>query len=110
MDQSLKIVPVQVCRTSEGWWPVELPSASDPQMRYVVMVCPWGNAKENICECAGYTYRGECRHQVEAMDALCGWSELHEPKRHVQTDEQRTNKVCPRCGGPTKWTMEVVSE
>lgn len=103
----MELRPYQACRTSEGWWPVEVASSRDDGSRYVVMVCPWGNAVENICECAGYTYRGSCRHQVEAMDALCGWTELHEPQRFVQTDEQRQNKICPRCGGPAVWRMEV---
>lgn len=105
----MELRPYQACRTSDGWWPIEVPS-SKGDSRYVVLVCPWGNAVENICECAGYTYRGHCRHQTDAMDALCGWTELQEPKKFTQTEEQRKHKVCPRCGGHTQWKMEVEDE
>jgi len=44
------------------------------------------------------------------MDALCGWTELQEPKKFTQTEEQRKLKVCPRCGGHTQWKMEVEDE
>lgn len=103
----MELRPYQACRTSEAWIPMEVASESRPGERYVVHVCPWGNATENICECPGYFHRGRCKHQTQAMDALCGWTELQEPKRYEQTDEQRKAKVCPRCGGPTSWQMEV---
>lgn len=97
------------CRTSEGWLPVEIASESQPGIRHVVLVCPWGNAVENICECPGYFHRGRCRHQAEAMDAVCGWTE-QQVGQHAQTDEQRKQKICPRCGGPTTWKMEVIDD
>src|SRR3954469_5200937 len=104
--------PFAACRTSEGWWPIEIPSDSEPGIRYVVMVCPWGNATENICECRGYFHRSACKHQRMAMDALCGWTELQVGMdgnpRYVQTPEERNAKVCPRCQGPTTWKMEIV--
>lgn len=106
----MELKPYQACRTSEAWVPIEIPSHSDPQLRYVIHVCPWGNSTENICECPGYFHRGQCRHQKEAMDALCGWTELHDPQRFVQTELERQNKICPRCKGPTTWKMEVADE
>ena len=104
----MKIQPYQTCRTSEGWQPIKVPSQSREGDSHLVMVCPWGNPRENICDCPGYYYRFECRHQLEAMDLVCGWSELHRPQKFVQTEQQRTNRVCPRCGGPTDWRMEVI--
>lgn len=80
---------------------------------YRVMVSPWENPRENICECKGYFYNnGRCKHQEMAQTARCGWTELQvvppdwKPK-YVQTPEQRKGKICPRCEGPTVWKMEV---
>jgi hypothetical protein len=102
----MDIRPFQTCRSLEGWFVVRIESSSDPGKRYVVHVNPWGDTAENICECQGYLYRGHCRHQTMAKDAVCGWQEgLGE---EVQTEMQRKMKTCPRCGGPTRWEFEVV--
>lgn len=101
----MNLRPYQQCLSSEGWQPVKVPSASREGESHLVMVCPWGTPHENICDCPAYFYRASCRHQLEAMDLVCGWSELVD--KLAQTDEQKKYKVCPRCKGPTQWKMEV---
>lgn len=97
----------QSCRSTEGWVPVQVAS-STKGIDYVIHVCPWGISSESICECAGYTYRGHCRHQQIAHESLCRWNELEGPEE--QDEEQAKNKECPRCGQQTRWEMEIVSE
>lgn len=75
---------------------------------YIVLVAPWGEPRDNICECKGYVFRGTCKHQVIAMRKVCRWNELEGPEE--QSAQQAKNKVCPRCGGPTKYELEVVDE
>lgn len=101
------LIPYQSCRRNEGWVPVNVASDSTKGLDYVVLVSPWGNPNDNICECPGYHFRGACKHQIIAMQKTCWWNELDgEP----QTEEQRQNKVCPRCKGPTRWELQVVDE
>jgi hypothetical protein len=102
-----ELKPYQSCRTSEGWVPVLIPSETEKR-DYTVMVCPWNHYRENICECLGYLYGSHCKHQLAAQEKLCRWSESEGPEE--QTEEQRKNKVCPRCGGPTSWQLEIVDE
>jgi hypothetical protein len=102
-----EIRPVQTCRTNEGWIPILVPSSTQ-KIDYTVLVCPWGLSRENICECQGYMYTGHCRHQKIADDKLCRWQELYGPEK--QEEAQRKMMTCPRCGGQTKWTMEVIDD
>lgn len=95
----------QECRQADGWQIVRVLSGSDPDKRYTVHVNPWGAVDENICECLGYVHRGTCRHQLEAAKRLCTWRE--DSANEIQTIPQRKSMVCPRCGGPTKWQVEV---
>lgn len=100
----MDIKPFQSCKTNEGWVPVQVASESQ-NLDYTVMVCPWGTARESICECPGYTYRGQCKHQQIALDSLCRWDELTGPE--AQTEFQKKTNTCPRCGGPTKYEMTL---
>lgn len=72
------------------------------------MVCPWDVVQECICECPGYLHHGHCKHQFEAFNSLCRWNEIDGPEE--QSSEQKKNKVCPRCGGITKYELEVVED
>jgi hypothetical protein len=106
----------QSCRTNDGWVPVQVASDSKP-IDYTVMVCPWDNAQESICECPGYLFHGHCRHQFIAYDSLCRWDSVTGTVRNgvfiepdAQTEEQRKNKICPACGGRTKYELEVVDD
>lgn len=100
-----EIVPVQQCRSLDGWVPVEVESRTQPDVRYIVQTNPWGESSENICQCKGYTYRGTCAHQSIAANEICGWHELW--AREKQDEEQRKSMTCPRCKGPSQWVMEV---
>ena len=84
---------------------MKVPS-SEGEGSYTVLVCPWGHPRENICECPGYYFKQKCRHQEEAMDRVCGWTELQIGK-YKQTKEQKKSMTCPRCHGPTVWRLEV---
>lgn len=95
----------QACLSSCGWQPVEVPS-SDGGTTYVVLVNPWSNPRENVCHCEGYNFRGQCRHQIEARDRVCRWSEL--VNGPTQSEGQRGARICPRCGNPTKYEVDVV--
>lgn len=106
----------QSCRSNDGWIPVLVASSTNP-IDYTVMVCPWDSPSECICECPGYLYRGHCKHQHIAFGSLCRWDSLTGTVREgveiapdAQTDEQRKNKVCPACGGQTKYELEVVED
>lgn len=100
----MEIKPYQICRSAEGWYPVRVESSNEDQY-YTVMVCPWGEREDHICECAGYTYRGACRHQEVAEKFRCGWKDIESEDK--QTEFQADNKICPLCGGPTTWAIEV---
>lgn len=101
----MELRPYQVCRSRDGWVPVQVPSGSQPDLTYLVLVNPWGNSRENVCECPGYTYRGTCKHQEFAGQSLCGWIEGELP---LQDNEHREKKICPRCKGPSKWELDVI--
>lgn len=94
----------QVCKSNEGWVPV-LVASETQNMDYTVMVCPWGIVKECICECPGYTFRSHCKHQQIAFEKVCRWSSVGGCSE-AQTEQQEEMKVCPRCGGHTKWELD----
>lgn len=93
------IVITHQCQSTICWNPIRVPSGTDPDKVYTVHVNPWGRVKENICECYGYQYRGECKHQNIAQRRSCGWHQLTSDVE--QTPQQRIEGVCPECGGPT---------
>jgi hypothetical protein len=93
----------QECMDAMGWRPVEVRSSTDKNKLYVVHVNPWGDTPENICECKAYLFRGQCRHQSEALKHICVWREGDEPG---QTESQFRNNMCPSCGGRTRNQVE----
>jgi len=100
----MDIRPYQICASADGWYPIRVESSNQNQY-YTVMVCPWGEPQDHICECAGYTYRGSCRHQDTAQRFRCAWRQIE--SEFDQTEEQKEDMICPKCGGPTKWTIQV---
>lgn len=89
----------QECAKNGGFQEVEV-SSSDGETVYLVSLPPWDrNESEAVCECPSYEFRGRCRHQREALALVCNWSELD---GELQTAEQRSNHVCPECGGKTQ--------
>lgn len=99
----MELKAIQVCRTQDGWWPIFIQSASDPDQMHLVSVSPWVSVKEFVCDCTGFYYRGGCRHQKLAMKKACWWSEARSPEK--QTEQQRKSKVCPKCEGTTRWEL-----
>ncbi len=47
-----------------------------------------------------------CKHIHQYHDNLCAWHE--QDGTHAQTDEQRKNMLCPKCGGETEWVRVAV--
>jgi hypothetical protein len=89
----------------DGFWNViTVPSNSERDKHYEVLIMDAANSDDIICECPSYLYRGHCRHQVEAVNKLCLWVASMGPEE--QTKEQYKNEICPRCVGPTEWVME----
>lgn len=83
---------------------VEIPSKSDPQKKYILSLPPWERKEEEIvCQCEGFDFRGFCSHQKEALRKVCDWNEFSETK---QTKEQKHDKICPICLGPTRMVLE----
>lgn len=103
------IAAYQQCRSLDGWVPIEVGSRSKPGVTYVVLVNPWGEIAENICECEGYEFRGECAHQKIAHQKVCRWMEIA-PRAKTQTETQRKLMVCPACDGKTMWAFKPLEE
>ena len=98
------ITSVQECLNDGYMTEVIVRSHTDRDRLYTVLVQTPDETQEVICECEGYVFRGYCKHQKQAMEALCKWTEKIGPE--AQTNEQRKDKICPRCGGPTEWRMD----
>jgi len=97
----MRVVEVQTCVSAEPWFEMRVESASEPGKSYRVLVAwPDDQAEDLICECPGWMFRNECRHQAIAFEALCRWSSETGPEE--QTKAQKRSHTCPRCGGPTK--------
>lgn len=100
----MDIHSVQQCLNSGEWTSYPVRSSSDPSRVYNVLITDPLVPDEAICECESFVFRGHCKHQRIALAMVCGW---HEGSAEIQTDDQRKNKVCPRCAGDTEWVMEA---
>jgi len=89
---------VQECASNLEWQEVEVRSATRKGASYTVSIPPWAGTEDVTCECPSYVFRGSCRHTAQALEKICNWSSGGPVP---QTDEQRHNRVCPRCGGQT---------
>lgn len=88
---------------------VYVPSHTDPKRSYMCWVQMPDSESEVLCTCPGYMHRGQCSHQKEALELLCGWDEYERPAEK-QTDDQRKHRTCPRCLGPTVAKMELIDQ
>lgn len=105
---SVKVIAVQECRSLEGWHPIQIPSQSDPNRSYTVLANAFVPPHTWVCQCKGFSYRGKCNHQQLAVSEFCGWHETD--GKFTQTEQERKEKICPACGGPSKWVMEFEEE
>jgi len=103
----MQFTTYQVCRSTEGWQPIEVPSSSSDKT-YIVLVNPWGEMSANICSCESYTFRGHCRHQGEAQDKLCGWNSKESKELKIIYSKDAIFTSCPKCGGSIKTEIEVL--
>lgn len=106
----MDLTPVQVCRTLDGWSPVQIASGSTKGLHYTVLVNPYVTVREFVCDCKGFEFRGQCKHQRQALLHVCWWPKVIRDPQPEQTDVQRRNKECPQCGGETKWEMVDAEE
>jgi hypothetical protein len=90
----------QQCKAADGWGVVEIPSSSEQEKSYTVVVADWG---EGLCDCQGFNFRGHCKHIDKARQIRCSWEE---GRGKCQTDLERYSRVCPECGGPTRIIAE----
>lgn len=101
----LDIVTMQMCRSIDGPLTITVPSESG-NGEYVVSGLFHERSMPH-CTCKGfkfskpdkYGHKG-CKHIRRAEESVCGW---HAQYGERQTEEQRENKRCPRCGGETVW-------
>jgi hypothetical protein len=100
----MELVPVQMCQTAIGWSPVQVDSVSHPGQLHMVLVAPTVTKREFVCDCKGFEMRGQCRHQVEALNKVCWWPLV---RGHLeQTPAQARVNECPHCFGPTITVMK----
>jgi hypothetical protein len=85
--------------------PIEVPSHSEPGKVYTVLII--SEDEDPVCECEGFEFRGHCSHQQEALAKQCHWDEGY-ADAEPQSDILYHEEICPRCGGPTEWYMEVI--
>lgn len=90
----------QHCVSADPWFEVFVPSASEENKEYRVLVA-WPNDEMDdlTCECLSFIHRGQCHHQQAAFDSLCRWTSIDGPEE--QTSDQRHHHICPRCGDET---------
>ena len=53
------------------------------------------------CTCKGFQVRRTCKHVRELEETRCTWHGMYD-------EAQTTDKVCPRCGGPTMYVRVAV--
>ena len=77
-----------------GWTVVPVESTSEPNVVHNVVISDFSY----ICDCAGFHFRGQCRHRAIAEANRCLWEEGVKP---CQTAEERQKRICPKCGDQT---------
>ncbi len=94
----MTLVMAQRCVSTDPYFEAFVLSESEPGKVYSVWVpIPGDPPSAYICSCRGFEFRGHCKHQD--WISICGWEELIGPEE--QTEEQRADQLCPRCGNNT---------
>lgn len=82
-------------------------SHSNPDRSYTVLVNPYVNKREFVCDCTGFEFRGECRHQFDALKKVCWWPIRPDIESLEQSPIQELENTCPNCGGLTKYEVRA---
>lgn len=83
------------CPSLLPWHKVRIGSHTRDNVYYDVLIpLPDDDAKEYICQCLGFQFKGQCSHQREAWQQFCGY-ETTEP-----------TILCPLCGSPLIQSLE----
>lgn len=105
----MRIRKMHHCESLQSYFLIDVRSQSNPKLTYEVQIVdPNDSPEEWICGCEGFRFRGTCAHQRIAASMWCGWDELEGPE--VQTTTQRDSEECPRCGGSTWTTTEIIPD
>jgi hypothetical protein len=95
MSASLR--EIQACPATRRRARFKVQSTSSAGTEYTVEVSL--TAGQVTCDCPGFRFRGTCHH-TEFTEDKCGWVEGGEGAE-VQTKEQCSGCICPRCGSST---------
>lgn len=78
-------------------------SGMGSERTYPTCTCPAYRFGKREVDFGGRMYPKTCKHIDEAERLLVCWHEQW--GEEVQTDEQRGQMICPKCGGETEWVQ-----
>jgi len=73
---------------------------------YPICTCPAYKFGKREVKFGNRYYPKYCKHIDEALKQIECWHQQW--GEESQTDEQRKNMICPKCGGPTEWVNVAV--
>jgi len=96
----------QRCSSTEPYFVQLIPSRTQPNLVYEVhSVLLDDTPEEYTCGCPAFIYTGKCAHQRMAWEDRCLWTEEEGPEE--QTQDERYDGRCPRCGQQTVKDFEL---
>jgi hypothetical protein len=96
----------QMCKSIDGPLTTEVGGYTQENMfserHWPTCTCPAYKYTKATINFGGRMVKPECKHIEQARVDVCGWhrewANVHDL---AQTEEQRKQFICPRCGGPT---------